>query len=230
MVLTSITEFDYWILEFFHRLAVAAGGFFTPFFLVITSLGDHGIFLIVLTVLLLCFKKTRKLGAMIAISMFIGFLTSNVIIKNIVKRPRPYSLSGSDYVSWWELTGKLTDSEYSFPSGHATSTAAFCICFIWHYGFKKSWGIIFVPILMAITRLYFVVHYPTDVIAGLLIGTLASLAAFYLTKLLDKTKFMPKFYALPGLENLVRKKEVQPAEANEENKEDIKEDNQKEQK
>lgn len=167
---------------------------------------------------------------MIVISLFIGYLTSNIIIKNIVKRPRPYSVNGSDYISWWEFTGKVTDSEYSFPSGHATSAAAFCICFIWYYGFKKYWGIIFVPILMAITRLYFVVHYPTDVIAGLLIGTLASLAAFYLTKLLNKAKFMSKVYGFPGLENLFRKKETQPTEVKTENKEESNKESPKEEK
>lgn len=198
--------FDRWLLELVHKLAVSAGSFFTPFFKAITVTGNMGIIFIAAALLFLCFKKTRKLGVMTLIAMALGYLCANLIIKNLVRRPRPYAVGDADYNSWWDLTGKLTDSEYSFPSGHATCSAAFAVCFIWHYGFKKSWGMIFVPLLYGLTRLYFVVHYPTDILAGLLIGTLASLAAFYLTRLLDRTKFMPKFYLLKGIEDLFSRK------------------------
>lgn len=206
MLIYTIADFDRTILGLFHQLAEAAGSFFTPVFRVITALGDKGLFFIILGLLFLCFKKTRKLGVMVLISMAIGYLVSNLAIKNIVRRPRPYAIGDNDYTAWWELTGQTTDSEFSFPSGHATVSAAFCICFIWHYGFKKAWPIIFLPLLIGITRLYFVVHYPTDILAGWTVGTLASLGAYYLTKLLDKVKFMNNFYSLKGIEDLFHKK------------------------
>jgi undecaprenyl-diphosphatase len=153
---------------------------------------------------------------MVIISMAIGYLFSNLLIKNLVRRPRPYTVEGSDFIDWWKLTGSLTDSEYSFPSGHATVSAAFSICFVWHYGFKKGWPMILVPLLIGITRLYFVVHYPTDILAGWTIGTLASLGAFYLVRLLDRLSWMPKVYGWWGIEDLFKKKQPAAAEGAEE--------------
>jgi undecaprenyl-diphosphatase len=213
MSVLTVAEFDYWFLELVHRLAESAGSFFTPVLRVITDSGNHGYIFLGLTLVLLLFKKTRKLGVMALISIAIGYLVSNITLKNLVRRVRPYNTDNSDYIAWWKLTGQVVDTAYSFPSGHATVSAAFSICFIWQYGFKKWWPMVFVPLIYGFTRLYFVVHYPTDILAGWAIGTLASLASYFITKQLDKPKFMQKFYSLKGLESLFHKKEKKPEEA-----------------
>ena len=99
-------------------------------------------------------------------------------------RERPYTIP--EYQKLWQLVGSQNEGEYSFPSGHATSvmaaaTALFIVC-------NKKWsfvGFIF-TIIMAIDRIYLVVHYPTDVIAGIIVGGIAGLIACWLINVIYK--------------------------------------------
>lgn len=146
----------------------------------ITSLGNGGLLWIAATILLLIPKKTRKIGLMSAVALLGSLIINNNIIKNIVKRPRPF-------VTFTDLQIIIpTPSEYSFPSGHTASSFAAASVFYRHL--PKQLGIPSVVLagLIGFSRLYVGVHYPTDVIAGVLMGILLSYLAEFLVNFLGK--------------------------------------------
>ena len=172
---------DYAILEFYHGLAESAGGFLTPFFSVFTLTAWKGAFLILLSLLMIFFPKTRRAGLCALIAMAVGALFTNLIIKQLVARPRPYDFDAT-LRTWWEYVGAHMESDKSFPSGHMTASCAFCTGFILIRG--KKWlpaGIVFV-VLMGISRNYLIVHYPSDVLFGFIFGTAAGIAAFFILR------------------------------------------------
>ena len=139
----------------------------------ISSLARHGEFWILLALILLCFKKTRKAGVAMAIAMACGFLVGNIGLKNIIARTRPY-----DLVEIELLVAKLHD--FSFPSGHTLVSFNAAIA-LHHY--HRKWGVaaLVLASLIALSRLYLFVHYPTDVLAGLLLAIGIALASCRLT-------------------------------------------------
>ena len=143
--------------------------FLTPIVKFITHLGDAGIFWILLTLGLLIFKKTRKVGVMSAVALLGALLIDNIILKNLVGRIRPYEVVDGLQC----LIGAQKD--FSFPSGHTGSSfASAVVCF---KELPKRYGIplLVLAFLIAFSRLYVGVHYPTDVLAGMAIGTLVAL-------------------------------------------------------
>lgn len=142
----------------------------------ITSLGDGGIIWIVLAAILLCTKQYRKTGTAMAVALLIGYLVTNLILKNLVLRVRPYdAIAGLQ-----ALIGPMRDS--SFPSGHTTSAVA--AGFVMLKGTPRYLGIpaFTLAVLIALSRLYLGVHYPTDVLVGALIGLFAAFSAKYVVK------------------------------------------------
>ena len=145
---------------------------------IITKLGDGGIFWIALAIIFICFKKTRKIGFCMGLSLIIGYLTGNVFLKNVVARTRPYDVNTEFEI----LVERL--KSFSFPSGHTLasveSATAIFIC-------NKKIGIpaLVLAGLIAFSRLYLYVHYPTDVLGGAVLGILvAILSCFIINKLL----------------------------------------------
>ncbi len=139
-------------------------GWLNPIMRAITSLGNAGLFWILLALVLLSFKKTRKIGLACAVSIAIGALITNLILKNWVARIRPYEALESLSI----LVSKPHD--FSFPSGH--STASFAGAWALFRNTKSRWRIpaLVLAALIALSRLYVGVHYPTDVLAGCAIG------------------------------------------------------------
>lgn len=154
-----------WIQEFIRS------DILTPFFLFITHLGDGGTIWIITSVLLLFPKKTRKVGVMGLLALLCSLLINNMLVKNLVARPRPFT--------------RLTDltilidipSEFSFPSGHTASS--FAAAFVFFRNLPKKFGVpaIILAAFIGLSRLYIGVHYPTDVLFGVLSGLLLSLLA-----------------------------------------------------
>ena len=135
---------------------------------VITVLGDAGIFWMVIAAALLLFKKTRRVGLGMGIAMLMGLLLCNLTLKPLCQRPRPY-----DYQ--FDVFNKLIpllieqQHDFSFPSGH--TIASFESAGVIALNNKKR-GIpaLILASLIAFSRLYLYVHYPTDVLVSVLLG------------------------------------------------------------
>ncbi len=135
----------------------------------VTHLGDGGFIWILLTLLLLIFPKTRKIGVMCAVALLLMAFSSS-LIKNLVARPRPYTHLP-------ELVLLIPpEKSFSFPSGHTAASFAFAFS-VWLNNRRWGWAALVGAMLIAFSRLYLSVHYPTDVLGGILLGALCALAA-----------------------------------------------------
>lgn len=133
----------------------------------ITTLGDHGWFWLLLAAVLAVCPKTRLLGSCMLVFIAVGFLLGNVLLKNLAARQRP---------CWLDPGLKLLvriPRDYSFPSGHTLVSFEGAVCI---FLFNRKWGIpaLMLAVLIAFSRLYLFVHFPTDVLAGAALGTVIS--------------------------------------------------------
>ena len=145
--------------------------FLTPFMKIITTLGNAGFVWIVLAILLLAVKKYRRLGISCFYALFLSLFINNIFLKNFVRRSRPFDVI-SQLVP---LIAKPTD--YSFPSGH--TACSFAVGFLLFRKLPKKYGIpvLLLAVLISFSRLYVGVHYPTDVLAGMISGICISFLA-----------------------------------------------------
>ena len=152
----------------------------TPFWKVITFLGNGGWFWLVLAAGLLVCKKTRLTGIAALLSITVGFLLTNVLLKNIVARPRPFDA----YTEIISLITKPTD--FSFPSGH--TCASFACALILFRMLTKKFGIpaVILAGMVAFSRLYLGVHYRGDVLGGFLVAVFASTLVYHLMSAYQK--------------------------------------------
>ena len=107
-----------------------------------------------------------------------GALVTNILLKDWVARPRPF-LSG--YAEWWQFVGAPAEDGFSFPSGHATACMAGTLALCLTGRAKARWVLLAFPALVAASRNYLMAHYPSDVLAGLLIGACAAMIACDIT-------------------------------------------------
>lgn len=144
-------------------------GILTRIFIPITYLGEFGLIEIILTLLLLLSEKFRSVGIICATALIEQLLVVNVLLKHLINRIRPYEVVDG-------LTSeipKVWDS--SFPSGH--SVASWMIAVIIFMHFPRRYGIfaLIMAVLISFSRLYLGVHYPTDVLAGIICGIILGL-------------------------------------------------------
>ena len=138
-----------------------------------TRLGNAGLLWIVISAVMLCSPKTRKAGALALLAMVLGLLCTNVVLKHLVGRTRP----------WIDVAGLIPlvnePDPNSFPSGH--TSAAFAAGMIWARALPVRWmraAAAVLALCMGLSRLYVGVHYLTDVLAGAVVGTLCAWAAW----------------------------------------------------
>ena len=166
-------KFDFEILFFIqNHLRNDILDVIVPFY---TNLGDDGIIWIVIGFVLLIPKKTRKCGIMVLAALLVMLVVNNMIIKNLVARPRPCAT----YPEMVDLVH--VPSSYSFPSGHTVSAIAVAVTILIHH---KKLGIValIMAILMGLTRLYVFVHFPTDVYGGMIVGSAIALGVDFAQK------------------------------------------------
>lgn len=164
-----LTNFDNTILEFIAEHLKC--GFFDWFLPMFTSLGNGGLIFILTGIVFLFFKKLRRSGILMLIMLAVGAVVCNIWLKPFIARGRPF-----DGIEGLVLL-IAAPTDFSFPSGHTAAAfeAAFAISLL---GKKQAAAAYAFAVLMAFSRLYLFVHYPTDVLAGAVIGTIVSLAVY----------------------------------------------------
>lgn len=176
-----ITEMDLSILDWIQ--AHLRCGFLDHVVPAITMLGEAGWIWILLAVVLLARKKTRKLGVAVAISLVLDLILCNLLLKPIVARPRPFTFRPE-----LQLLVKAP-KDFSFPSGHTAASFAAASALL--FSRAKGWvPAMVLAALIALSRLYLYVHYPTDVLCGVLVGILCGLFGAILAK--NVVKFCKK--------------------------------------
>ena len=170
-----------------------------PIFYVITTLGNAGWFRIVLAVLMLTVlpKKYKKAGLTMAIALILSLIFCNGIMKHLWARPRAFWVVGQNFVvgnEFENLYGIFNSiHDYSFPSGHSSASFAAAVSiFMWRK--KEGSAALVLAALIAFSRLYFTVHYPTDVLVGTITGALYGVAAYFIVKALMNK--VPKLNAI----------------------------------
>lgn len=138
------------------------------FFSLITHLGDDGIFWIAIAVVMLFFEKTRKTGIMMGAALILGLIIGNGVLKNVFGRVRPYALD--DAMRSIDQLLVKAPSDASFPSGHTLASFEASVVLMIR---DKRFGIpaLIIAVCVALSRLYLYIHFPTDVIAGAILGT-----------------------------------------------------------
>lgn len=164
-----------------HKLYEIAPGFFTPFLAFITLLGKGGIFLILMSFALMLFRPTRRYGTTILLAITFGALITNVIVKPLVARPRPYTWDDSVFQQFWFQLGKYAESDKSFPSGHMTAAMAASTAVYLRGPRKVSWTAFLFAFLMGVSRIYLGVHYFTDVLAAVVTGGLGGVLGYHVS-------------------------------------------------
>lgn len=168
------------LLEACHTAAEWGGAILTPLLRAVTFVGEKGLIFFALAVVLMLFKKTRRTGVCLFGAICCGALIGNMILKDLIARPRP--LTVAPYTDWWHTIGSPAEDGFSFPSGHVTAAAAgvTALCL----SVKKKTillGYIYV-VLMALSRCYLMAHYPSDTLAGIIVGAASAVIAFFIAR------------------------------------------------
>ena len=147
---------------------------FNKIMIFFTILGDNGIIWIAIALILFLKRKYRKIGLFSIISLIICALAVNIILKPLIHRPRPFSELA-------DITLLIkAPKDYSFPSGH--TAASFVMVYIFFRHIKKYFiPVLITGILIAFSRMYLSVHFPSDIIAGIIIGIFSGYAGEKLT-------------------------------------------------
>lgn len=149
---------------------------------IITLLGDAGIFWIAVSAVLLCIPKYRKAGLGMGIALLIGVVLCNMTLKPLVGRIRPYDYQLEHFGKTVELL-VATPHDFSFPSGHTIASFEAAVALTIRHK-KPGIAALILAVLIAFSRMYLYVHYPTDVLASVVLGTaIAFLGCFLAEKL-----------------------------------------------
>ncbi len=163
------------VQNYFHN------GFTDFIFPIITTLGNAGTVWIVIGVCLVVSKKYRKYGVLLFIALALTYSLGDLIIKPVVARPRPFL----------EFPGQVLlispPNGYSFPSGHAGSSFAACVV-LWRA--NKAFGIaaFVLAVLIAFSRVFLFVHFPSDVTVGAILGVCCALLTCFIFQKLENLR------------------------------------------
>ena len=151
---------------------------------IVTLFGDGGVFWILVAVALLFFAKYRKTGFSMGMALVLGLVVCNITLKPLVARIRPYDFQLQEFGREISLLISA-QHDFSFPSGHTIASFEACTVLLLH---DKRMGIpaTVLAILIAFSRLYLYVHYPTDVLVSLVLGIAFGLLGSFLVNLIYK--------------------------------------------
>lgn len=176
-MLEIISTYDWAVLHWIHNtLTYPVLNYLMP---KITELGNGGIIWLLVGFVLIATKQYRRYGLILIVGLVLGVLVGNIFLKNLIERPRPCWIDHS-------VTLLIANpSDYSFPSGHTMASAIAATILTLS---NKKFGYIAIPlaILIAFSRLYLYVHFPSDVLGATAIGLTIGLFIFNVSK-----KFIP---------------------------------------
>lgn len=177
-VMTMLLEFAF--LDYLQTLHTPG---LDAFMLFITAITDKGAAGIVLCLVLLCRKRWRKVGVAMLVALVIGHVLTNVVLKNLIVRMRPCEVNLAV-----EMLIERPQS-FSFPSGHTTLTFA-AVMTLYFARWRKFFAVAaVVGALVCFSRMYLYVHFPTDILAGIFVGTLSAYVAWRVVERLPKHLF-----------------------------------------
>lgn len=157
-----ILNIDFYILNFIQDYLRC--GLLDHIMVFFTKLGDSGLIWIIITLLCLYSDKYRKLGAAMTFALVIALLLGNELLKELIKRPRPFTIN--------EISLLIPPpAGFSFPSGHTMASFAASGAILFTHKKLGKWAIILAA-LISFSRMYLYVHFPTDVLCGVLFGLL----------------------------------------------------------
>ena len=177
----------------------------------ITFFGGSG-FVIPMAVagaIMILFKKTRKFGMAVLFAVLVGTLLTNLVMKPLFARPRPYIYYESNpiFMAWHEFAGAHLESEKSFPSGHTTAAFELGVAIFLVIKNKKiAWIFPVFSALVGLSRIYLMVHYVTDVLGGIVVGTFAGIMGYLIMKAIMKKTENTNFADFDLIEKIKAKK------------------------
>ena len=185
-------SFDMSVFTFFGEQIQSAAMNIVAEFITFFGGSEFVIPMAVAGAIMIPFKKTRKFGMAVLFAVLIGTLLTNLIFKPMFDRPRPYVYYQDNpiFMAWYNFAGAHVESDKSFPSGHTTAAfelgvAIFCVI----KNKKIAWIFPVFSALVGFSRIYLMVHYVTDVLGGVVIGTFAGVMGYLIMKaIIEKTK------------------------------------------
>jgi undecaprenyl-diphosphatase len=169
--MNALNTFELGILDFIQEHLGCA--FLDAAMPIITMLGDGGIFWISIAVIMLFFKSTRKTALTMGMALVMGLLVCNVTLKPLVGRIRPYDVN-PDFPL---LIDRLSD--YSFPSGHTVASFEAAVTLMICERRRFGYAALALAFVIAFSRLYLYVHYPTDVLTSIILGSLFAVISYF---------------------------------------------------
>ena len=147
-----------WIRDSLHT------PFTEAFFPAVSFLGNAGLIWLITAAVLLCVRRWRRVGVLLIAALAFTFVCNDLVIKPLVARPRPFL----DHPELFLLIEP--PSSWSFPSGHSASSFSAAAVLLWEG--RRPWGIaaLVLAALIAFSRAFLFVHYPSDILIGSLIG------------------------------------------------------------
>jgi Membrane-associated phospholipid phosphatase len=153
--------------------------FFDKLMPVVTNLGGIWSIWILITIILLITRKYRKVGVTLLFGLAMEVLVCNVMLKPLIARIRPCDVNTAVQL----LVSRPTD--FSFPSGHSASSFAAASVLLFEKHPLRIPAFVF-AIAIAFSRLYLYVHFPSDVLAGALLGIMLGYLAHLIVTSLYK--------------------------------------------
>ena len=158
-------------MRFFTEYRKCITLFLDPLMIGVSALGNGGAIWLLTAAVLLLFRKTRKCGTLMLLSMAACFLLGNLCIKNLVQRPRPCQIDTAVALLI------PVPGEYSFPSGHTLHSFTAAVMIFLHHRRAGIAALLFAA-LIAFSRMYLFVHFPTDILGGMVLGIAVALAVY----------------------------------------------------
>lgn len=150
-----------------------------------TALGENGLIWVVIALILLISRKTRYIGLVTLGALVLVAIIGEGMLKHLIERPRPFV----DYPTVQLLVEKPTST--SFPSGH--TAASFAAAFVLSRYLKKYAPVIWsLAIAITFSRLYLFMHYPSDVLGGIVLGLICGKAAVSLYEYYSRNRDLKK--------------------------------------